>query len=187
MNIIGNSCASSYIVRDILKEQFTNPFVWCSVTEADILYTIQNYTTINWENFTVELYDNYTLRTKNVKIIVDNQLTIKYPHYCLSNSPIKVDGINVFAKDIISWTTDKYITRLNRMKSAPKPFFILGGSWDDQMISKSTLYKYATANNVYILDNKGIHHDNYKVAIQNLDKIQPKLMAYVKESKSPNL
>ena len=187
MNIIGNSCASSYIVRDILTEQFNNPFVWCSVTEADIIYVVRNYNNIHWENIHVDLYDNHTFKTKNVKITVDNQIIIKYPHYCLSNQPTKVDGINVFSKDIIKWATDKYIKRVSRMLTAGHPFYILGGTWEDQMMSLSTRYTYGNYTNVYILDNQGIVHDNYLVAIKNMSKIQHKLMNYVNDNIAPNL
>lgn len=187
MNIIGNSCASSYVVRDLLKEQFSNPFVWCSVTEADILYVRLNYTTINWNDIYVGLYDNTTFRTKNVKIVVDGKIVIKYPHYCLSKGNTKVDGINVFSKDIIQWATVKYNERVSRMETAGTPFYVLGGSWEDQMMSLSTKYILTNAENAYILNTDGIIHDNYKVAVKNFGSIQSKLSSYFITSSDPNL
>lgn len=187
MNIIGNSCASSYVVRDLLKESFSNPFVWCSVTEADILYVRSNYGVINWNDIRAGLYDNKTLRTKNVKIVVDGKIEIKYPHYCLSKDNTKVDGINVFSKDIIQWATDKYNARVSRMEQAGTPFYVLGGSWEDQMISLSTKYKLSNAKNAYILNTDGIIHDNYKVAVKNFGLIQSKISSYFNASSDPNL
>lgn len=187
MNIIGNSCASSYVVRDLLKERFSNPFVWCSVTEADILYVRSNYTTLNWTDIDVGLYDNKTFRTKNVKIVVDGKIVIKYPHYCLSKDKTKVDGINVFSKDIIQWATDKYNERVSRMESAGNPFYVLGGSWEDQMMSLSTKYNLTNVDNAYILNTEGIIHDNYKVAVKNFSSIQSKISSYFNTSSDPNL
>ena len=187
MNIIGNSCASSYVVRDLLKERFSNPFVWCSVTEADILFVRSNYGAINWNDIRVGLYDNKTLRTKNVKIVVDGKIEIKYPHYCLSKGNTKVDGINVFSKDIIQWATDKYNARVARMEQAGAPFYVLGGSWEDQMMSLSTKYDLVNAENAYILNTDGIIHDNYKVAVKNFDSIQSKISSYFNTSSEPNL
>lgn len=186
MNIIGNSCTASYIVRDLLKAPFNNPFVWCSVSEADILFTIEHFTNIQWDIIKTELYENKTFHTKNVKIVIDNRIEIKYPHYCLSNAPTKVDGINVFSKDIIEWAASKYHTRLNRMQSAGMPFFILGGSWEDQQMSLSTQYKFKSANNIYILDTTAIKHDNYKVAVKNFNAVHEKLMTYVNSSILPS-
>lgn len=187
MNIIGNSCASSYVVRDLLKEQFSNPFVWCSVTEADILYVLANYTALNWDTIRVVLYDNKTLKTKNVKIIVDDKIEIKYPHYCLSKDNTKVDGINVFSKDIIQWATDKYNERVSRMTLAGKPFYVLGGSWEDQAMSLSTKCGLSNSENVYLLNTAGIIHDNYKVAIKNFSAIKSKISNYFNASSDPNL
>lgn len=186
MNIIGNSCAASYIVRDFLKAPFNNPFVWCSVSEADILFTVSHFTNIQWDNIKPELYENIAFHTKNVKIVIDNRIEIKYPHYCLSNTLTKVDGINVFSKDIIEWASSKYYTRLKRMQTAGMPFFILGGSWEDQQMSLSTRYKFKTANNIYILDTTAVKHDNYKVASKNFNNAREKLMAYVNSNNFPS-
>ena len=99
MNIIGNSCASSYVVRDFIKQQHTTPFVWCSCSEADIIYVIDNYDSINWNNFHTELYENKTFHIKNVRVIVDNKFIIKYPHYCLSTGKLKIDGRAIWVCD----------------------------------------------------------------------------------------
>lgn len=187
MNIIGNSCASSYVVRDLLKEQFSNPFVWCSVTEADILYVMANYLSINWINIKCTLYDNQAFKIKNVKITVDDKIEIKYPHYCLSKGSTKVDRINVFSKDIIQWATDKYLDRVGRMLNSSRPFYILGGSWDDQKMSLSSKYNLLNADNVYMLNTDDIKHDNYKVAVKNFAAIQNRMTAYFNASKDPSL
>lgn len=174
MNIIGNSCASSYIVRDLIKEQFNNPFVWCSVTEADMLYVMHHFTSIHWDAFEVSLYKNNTFNSKNVQIIVDNKITIKYPHYILSNKALCVNGINVFANNIIEWATAKYLTRLERMLASAPPFFVLGGTWEDQCISRSTVFMHGDSPNIYILNNGDVVHDNYKVAVNNFSAVAEK-------------
>jgi len=187
MNIIGNSCASSYIVRDLLHEQFNNPFVWCSVTEADILYVMQHFSDIHWDVFDVSLYKNRAFNGRNVQIVVDGKFTIKYPHYVLSNRELRVDGVNVFANNIIEWSTQKYMTRIERMRLADPPFFILGGTWEDQCISLSTLFSYRDAKNIYFLDNADIVHDNYKVAVNNFGNAFKKMGDFYRCNKDPSM
>lgn len=178
MNIIGNSCTSSYMVRDLFHEQFNNPFVWCSVSETDILYTINNYETINWLKFKTNLYSNDTFKIKCVEIIVDNRIKIKYPHYCLSNTNTKISGINVFSKDILDWATNKYTTRTNRMFLSGKPFYILGGSWNDQVISQSFKKAYNSRRDILILEANNIQHDNYKLAVHNFKRAKEMTTAF---------
>ena len=175
MNIIGNSCAASYVTRDLLKEKFCNPFTWCSCTEADIVFIINHFHEIDFSKFNAVLYDNKALNSTNVKIVVDNVIEIKYPHYCLSKYPFKIEGINVFSSNIIDWAVEKYTKRCERMSTAGSPFYVLGGTWEDQAISLSTKTIFYNSNNVFIMDTKNIYHDNYAIAIKNFESIKNKL------------
>ena len=178
MNIIGNSCASSYITRDLIHEQFNNPFTWCSVSEADILYVMKHYDKINWENVQISLYNNATFNIKCTKAIVDSCIEIKYPHYCLSNSALTVKGINVYANNIVEWVQEKYISRIGRMKFAGKPFFCIGGTWEDQKMSLSTINLLSKKRNTFILSDDTIIHDNYKLAVVKFAQVQPLLQLF---------
>jgi len=163
INLIGNSCFSSYIKRDFLKEEFINPFVWCSVTETDILNVIKFYEEINWFNYSIYLYKNKTFNIQNVKIIVDNLFTIKFPHYALSNCETKIDGVNVFSKNIIQFAEEKYNNRCKKLlKYNITPTYLLGGTWEDQIIyNEKDFLKF---KNIIIVNNPQIVHDNYKLA-----------------------
>lgn len=168
MNIIGNSCASSYIVRDILHEQFNNPFVWCSMTPRDMIQIINNYDKINWKKYKVEFYKNNSFNCQCVNITVDDLFTIKYPHYVFRNCETKIQSVNVFSNDIIKFATEKYETRLDRMlENNEPPIFIVGGSWNDQ-IPPIDFMNYITnsklKSNVIIGSNPSIKQDNYKFA-----------------------
>lgn len=164
MNIIGNSCCSSYIVKNYINESFANPFTWCSVTEADIVYVIRHYDDIDWMNFRADLYKNNTFNNYNVYMVIDDKIIIKYPHYILSKTDTMVSGVNVMSKDILKWSTEKYIERVKRMLIAPKPIYVIGGTWDDQKISLSTKHTYANDQHIIIADEPSIVHDNYKLA-----------------------
>lgn len=166
MIIINNSCAGGYLLRDLFKIEYNNPFIWCSMPVREIIKCINNFDKINWLNIEVKLYENRTFKVKCVNIIVDNCFTITYPHYIYKNIETKKEGINVFSKDIIEYAKEKYIKRVNRMlNSNEKVCFIIGGTWKDQ-IPPNDIMNYITNKNVLVLPlvNQNIKHDNYKFA-----------------------
>lgn len=168
MNLISNSCTGSYIVRDFYKKQFSNPFVWCSLTPRDMIQLINNYDNVNWTNFDVNLYKNTSFNTQCVAITVDNLFTIKYPHYVLSETDTQVVGINVFSKDILEFSKEKFKIRSERLNNINEsPIFLIGGTWQDQRPPKDFMNYVAESkykHNVLLVDNVNIQYDNYKFA-----------------------
>lgn len=121
MNLIGNNCVSGAIYK-LNNIQYNNPFFWCNIYHNDFMYLIKNYDNINFTNFYCSLEDYYDfVKTTNVNI--DNKINLHYLHYRLSNDDLKREGINVFSKNIIEYTKEKYIVRLNR-KSTEEPIFL---------------------------------------------------------------
>ena len=139
---------------------------------------IKHYDKINWENVQISLYNNATFNIKCTKAIVDSCIEIKYPHYCLSNSALTVKGINVYANNIVEWVQEKYISRVGRMKSAGKPFFCIGGTWEDQKMSLSTISLLSKKRNTFILSDDTIIHDNYKLAVLKFSQVHPLLQSF---------
>lgn len=54
MNLIGNSCVSAFIIRDFLKEEYTNPFCWNIIDYKSMYNLIKYYDTINFLNYKLE-------------------------------------------------------------------------------------------------------------------------------------
>ena len=73
------------------------------------------------------------------------------------------------------------------MRLSDPPFFILGGTWEDQCISLSTIFTYRDAQNIYVLDNAGVVHDNYKVAVNNFGNAFKKMGDFYSCNKDPSM
>lgn len=64
------------------------------------------------------------------------------------------------------------------MSIAGSPFYVLGGTWEDQTISLSTKTIFHGSKNVFILNAQNIYHDNYAIAIKNFESIKNKLVNF---------
>jgi hypothetical protein len=130
MNIIANDCAGAYIYKDCIRCDFMNPFIWSSIDIDNFLKLIKNYDELNFRNIKCELIENNSGICKNKSMIpritIDDSVNIHYFHYIQNDkysTPTKVEGYTMY-KDIITYTIDCYIRRLNKTKE--QPIFI----WD---------------------------------------------------------
>jgi len=133
---ISNNCSSSFLYRSLGKE-FNCPLTWSKITEADILKAIQNWKAIDWNNVIFQMSDesNYTIAD------IDGIIRAKYIHYKYSETDDLTPRVssggslyasNVFYKDILRYTKDKYEARLSRMPNL-KPSLLLmhwGDIWE---------------------------------------------------------
>lgn len=128
MNIISNSCLGSFLYKDVLKTVYQNPFCWNVIDDDSLIYLIQNYDNINFNNF--ELVKD---EQNNFYIIIDNKVKVWYIHYRYSTTDkiIRHEGEDVFYAKIWEYIVDCYQRRLERMiTSNENPIFVLGTSWD---------------------------------------------------------
>lgn len=159
INLIGNSCVSSYIVRDFLNQQFINPFTWCTIKNSDISFIIDNYEKIDWYKYDIGFYKDKN--NKCVHFYIDNSFSIYYLHYILSDKETQIDGVNVFSSKIFSVSEKKYTNRVERMLSCnKKPTFLIGGSYESQKPTKEIKDKYDCYDNVIIVQNEDIKENN---------------------------
>ena len=123
--MIGSSCVAAYWTRDLLKEQYSNPFCWCSVPAQSIIYLIEHYKSINYDNVRILPIENNPHR---YKLIIDGNVEVRYTHYVEDPS---VNGLKTYCNDVISsnikqYILDKYRERVKRMlASKDEPIFIL--------------------------------------------------------------
>lgn len=125
MNIITNNCSGGYIYKDCIKCDFMNPFIWSSIDFDNFLKLVINYDTINFRNIKCELIENNSNICKNKslvpKLTIDNTIDIHYFHYIYNDkyqTPTKIEGYTM-CNDIIEYTIDCYIRRLEKMKDDP--------------------------------------------------------------------
>ena len=131
MNLVGNSCIASFITKNDLKEEFSNPFVWCLIDFNSMYYLIKNWYKINFLNYEIKLTDNY------ITIIIDKNIIVKYVHYKLSNdeTPI-IKDVDVYCKNILKYAEEKYLSRTKRMLDKnTKPTFIIANGFNHNLNS----------------------------------------------------
>ena len=128
MNLIGNSCLSSFITKEHIKEGYSNPFCWNVIDVNSFCYLIENFDKINFWNYELVKDKNW-----NFSIIIDNRVKVNFVHYKFSKdiSKITVKGLDVFYNKIWTYIVEKYENRLKRMLEKKEvPIFIIGSSYD---------------------------------------------------------
>jgi uncharacterized protein (DUF1919 family) len=130
MNVIGNNCGSSFYYKK-KNINYTNPFTWAAVTPNDMMFLIEHYDTINFNNFRLvdldpALFKNSELITKKIHlgghikgINVDNKITLYYTHYLSNTMKCDKEAIDVYCEDNAKYVEEKYVSRVKRMKDAP--------------------------------------------------------------------
>lgn len=177
MNVIGNNCGSSFYYKEKGME-FKNPFVWAAITPDDMIYLIENYDNINFNNYNLVDLDKNLFKTNNLisqkikdggnlkGIQIDKKITAYYTHY-LDSTIIEQykDSIDVYCEDNKKYVIDKYVKRLDRMTE--KPIFLIityqHHNWtksDVEKLSKLktnkpiiliTQYDFDYPNNIYFI------------------------------------
>lgn len=157
MNIISNTCLGAYIQRDILHQQYNNPFCWNIIDAKSMLYLIENYDSINFMNY--ELVKDAKW---NFTLIIDKHIYVKYVHYLFSpmdDSP-RIHNADVYYNKIWEYIIHKYEERLIRMKENNlKPIFVIGTSWPGNFYTAKEIEMIANANTNYkiIISNNNLH------------------------------
>ena len=123
MNIITNNCLGGFLYRDILKQQYANPFIWTSIDIKSYNTMFINYYNINFNNYIIKTENN--TKDSFYHIIIDNNYDIRFGHILFSNSdniPRLVN--NGFSGDIYynkpwEYINNNYLKRLKRMVEPP--------------------------------------------------------------------
>lgn len=76
LNLVGNSCISSYITRDCISQPFINPFTWC-ILDFNSCYNLVKY----WDEIDFRRFKLTTDNQWRFSLIVNDLVTIQYVHY----------------------------------------------------------------------------------------------------------
>ena len=123
MNIISNTCVGAALQRDCIKQEYENPFCWCTVDFNSMYYLIENFEKINFNNF--ELIKNEKWR---FSIRIENKIQINFPHYKLgkTDKTFRRHGEDIFYYKMWEYVVQKYEERLKRMKTLKnEPIFVI--------------------------------------------------------------
>ena len=72
-NIIGNSCVSAFITKELLNQEFINPFCWNTIDAQSMYNLILYYDTLDWNNIELIKDKNWHFYT-----IIDNKVIINF-------------------------------------------------------------------------------------------------------------
>lgn len=126
LNLIGNSCASSFIMTDPdkLNQELINPFSYNIIDFKSFYTLITNFNKIDYQK--IELIKN---KNFDRSILVDKKVLLHFPHYIYDS---KIDYLkdeknhNVYSKKIDVYTLGKYVSRLEKMlRNKIEPVFLV--------------------------------------------------------------
>lgn len=113
MVCISNNCLGGNLYKHVFKSEYTSPFIWSRITNPEFIFLLDNFKTIDFSSVHSEFYANEGC----YKLIVDGKIKILYPHYHVSNDDtIRVEGEDVYYKNINDYTLEKYKSRLEKMQ-----------------------------------------------------------------------
>jgi hypothetical protein len=159
-------------MRDLLKSEYNNPFVWGWVSAADMLSIMRTYYSINWNNARLSTYQNKELQDGVCFTVhVDNIFDLTYSHYQFNTNYDFLTDHNtnmVFSNHIWEYVMDKYRQRTLRMitQNIPPKYIILDDftekGFSDRQISQ--IYEISRMP-VLIFTNKDTYSSNHLVQI----------------------
>ena len=153
-NIIGNSCVSAFITKELLNQEFINPFCWNTIDAQSMYNLILYYDTLDWNNIELIKDKNWHFYT-----IIDNKVKIRWAHYIFSknDNKIRIKKPNVYWNKIWEYIVNEYNKRIERMLTYKiEPIFIIGSlhkvhwyneNWIRKICSIKTNYKIIIVNN----------------------------------------
>ena len=184
INVVSSSCVGGYIMRDFLKIEYINPFVWSYIPFEDFFNLIKYWDEINFRNFTVEAIGNNP--SNGYKTVIDNKVNVYWHHYKYDENVLdepKIVNVNVLYYKIDEYIKKKYEERVERMlKSKIDPIFIFGDSFKRcgknvfNEIRKKELLNIQSKYKIICLDSEKykIYESNFnlsKIAFAELSKI----------------
>lgn len=152
MNIITNNCLGGHIYKDVLNEEYKNPFIWCFLDPY--FDFIQNYQNIDFKNYRIEKIDN---KLDKFKIIIEDKYELKFVHYSFdANCDIPIiNGREVRYNKIWEYVVEKYEERLKRMDKNDEVIFMFYGNELSEN-EFNILKEKSKTNRVFVFNNKFI-------------------------------
>ena len=140
MILIANSCVGGYIYKNEMQQPYMSPFIWSLVDFESMLWLLKNFYTINFKR--IKMFDIGSNESNNWEfgLIIDGHVKVKYIHYKFSSNAVEpvIKNVDVYYCRIWEYIIDKYLERIQRMKTCGgKPLFIFA-NWFDTPETKLT-------------------------------------------------
>lgn len=164
--------------------QFNNPFQWCVIQPEDMMTLMQEWSSIDFNNY--QLLQGDILGHHHYYTLIDNKVKVWWVYYfkddnCIEKKIVHDEdngNANLFYKDIENYINQCYERRLRRM-GYTRPTFVLNQDvfwkFSDVDIAK-TLIKYHNTNNVFV-----VTYNEFLSQIFSNENISIKNVSYVKD------
>lgn len=123
--VISNDCISGYLYK-FKNKNYPHPFIWARIYPNDFIYLIENYESINYNNFIIK---NSTIEnlTDTFTFIIDNKIKLTYSHHHQNNSCLEKinNGLDLYYCDMKKYIEELYLKRIKRFHNDYEPIFIL--------------------------------------------------------------
>lgn len=182
MAIIANNCISGYIYKEILKQPYDNPFIWCRIYADDFLYLIKNLNSIDFNKIELRKQKNKVIeKARNYYLLIDNKIKVYYTHYQYDSvaSEITIRGMDVYYNKIEDYIINTYKKRLSRTAGIFKnPVVILQNQYNAYDSILTDLINYCQAKKYKLLlftnnYNKPYNKAFVKILPHDLDSDHP--------------
>lgn len=174
MNIISQNCLSGHIYKKYFNKNYKNPFIWSVIDFNSMKTLIENWNSINFNNYELVKDKNW-----NFSIIIDKKVKVQYVHYKFSpkyNKLTKVNG-DFYYNKIWEFIVDRYEKLKNKMlEENEKPIFCFCNGntiYKDCIYTDKQLMELNKYNNTYVIITKE------KIEVHEAaDKIYNKFIKY---------
>lgn len=160
MNIICNNCVGARMY-EVSGMQFPNPFMWNAINAYDFIKLVEEYDAIDLRNPEMELERYLNRERESVLVTMDNGVKLHFIHYIQDDTkdvPVKEKNTDILYRDILSYASDKWHSRLRRSSEPPMFMFTFNYMKKDNPSYKDILDKLIGTGKGLII----VMHDSVK-------------------------
>lgn len=111
---------------EVAKKRFLNPFMWSLMSCSDFIKLVNDYDVLHLSNTLFELEYYLKNEYRSVLAVLENGVKVHFIHYIQDDkfdNPTKMNGTEIYYKDIVSYAKEKWFGRLNRTDECPTFLF----------------------------------------------------------------
>lgn len=171
--IISQNCLNGYIYK-LLHRQFNHPLFWCVIDFNSLVYLIENFDIIKFEEYELKHDDEW-----NFYMLVDGHVKVQFVHYKLNKKyhvPTKtVTDHDIEYDRIWEYIVEKYESRLKRMKeNMCEPLFLISNGitvFRDCVYTSEQLQFLKKYKNVIVFDglDRNLIYKNAEIILKKLN------------------
>lgn len=100
---------------EVAKKRFLNPFMWSLMSCSDFIKLVNDYDVLRLSNTLFELEYYLKNEYRSVLAVLENGVKVHFIHYIQddkSDNPTKMNGTEIYYKDIVSYAKEKMVWKI---------------------------------------------------------------------------